>query len=207
MKTSSEGNRFRLRGGTGPSIKKNNSFLNYRALLAVVLLPLVFGGCSLIGLGGDKTPVTDAAYFDRKMTDLYGQVMSNSRRSIRRAAALEFVNTNGKVSQLGKYLAEKFREVAVRKKVIRLVPKGEVDAALAKLGIANAGSLDIKTIQKLGDDLQVDTIMFGKLSDLQKGSDVDVTMKAVEVRSGELNSAGSVGLFRSKQVQNLLESF
>ncbi|MBI3580819.1 MAG: hypothetical protein HY098_01865 [Nitrospinae bacterium] len=45
------------------------------------------------------------------------------------------------------------------------------------------------------------------MSDLQKGSDVDLTVKMIDAKTGVVVSASSASFLRSKQVSSMLENF
>ncbi|MFQ5433089.1 MAG: hypothetical protein ACE5EN_11370, partial [Nitrospinota bacterium] len=69
------------------------------------------------------------------------------------------------------------------------------------------GTLNRETAGKLGRELGVEALIIGRIADLQKGSDVDLTVQMVEVRTGNIISASSTSFYRSKQVSSLLGSF
>jgi len=45
------------------------------------------------------------------------------------------------------------------------------------------------------------------ISDLQKGSDVDLVVRMIDTKTGTVISASSASFLRSKQVSSMLESF
>lgn len=179
-------------------------------LFALVALGGATGCQSLIysfGIAEKPPPTTNAAYFSERMNLLLGDLRTNQSKGVRKAAVLDFVNTDGRVSDLGSYMTIKFREQALASKSFKVVPGGQVGEALARLKIIPGQELTRDQIQALGIELDVDTVVTGVVADLQKGSDVDLSVKAVSTQGGELVSAASVPIYRSKQVQTLIQQF
>ncbi|HEB73407.1 MAG TPA: hypothetical protein ENI77_12420 [Nitrospirae bacterium] len=184
-----------------------------RVLIFSALLPALFvtGACQsamvMAGLKKAPPPVTDSAYFNGQMEKLLEHLKANKSRNFRRAAILNFVNTNGKVSELGKILTIKFGERAVAGNHFRIVPSGQVKQALETLKIEFKGELTKEQVKLIGDELKADAVVTGKISDLQKGSDVDLTVSAIQPSTGDLVSAAGINIYRSKQVQTLIQQF
>jgi hypothetical protein len=169
-----------------------------------ILLALAFVSCASAPV---KDPVTDALYIKQRLTRLANDIMLKASRPPKKAAIMDFVNSNGKTSQFGKILTSKFTEISVAKNLFITPTDGEVSKSLKQLGLSYNGTLDGASVRKLGDALGCDTLIFGTISDLQKGSDVDLALKMVDVKTGNIVSASSTSFFRSKQVSALLDSF
>lgn len=175
---------------------------------------LAISGCAALnpvlvpmGLAEAPPPVTDSAYFNAQTDKLLERLKASQSKTFRRVAPLNFVNANGQVSELGKYLTSKFGERAMALQMFRVTPQGQVKEALTRLKIAGAAELTREQIEKLGAELDADAIVTGTVSDLQKGSDVDLSVKVIHVQTGEMAAAASVNLYRSKQVQTLIQQF
>ncbi len=187
--------------------------LKVRILLigASLTAALFLSGCSnvlvMVGLKEAPPPVTDSAYFNGQMEKLLERLEANKVRNFRKAAVLDFVNTNGKVSELGRVLTAKFSERAMAGDSFRIVPSGQVKEALKKLEIEFSGELTREQVKLIGEELSADAVVTGKIYDLQKGSDVDLNVNAIQPATGDLLSAAGVNIYRSKQVQTLIEQF
>lgn len=178
-----------------------------KRVLLISILTALFGftvSCSKAPVG---PPITDSLYFNGKLSILADQLAQNTTRRPRRAAVLDFVNQNGKTSQLGKYVTAKFMEISSQKALFTIPSEGEVAAAIKAQGIKYNGSVNTEDAAKLGKALGVDALIVGVLSDLQKGSDVDLAVKMIDTRNGNVVSAASTSFERSKQVSGMLESF
>jgi hypothetical protein len=154
-----------------------------------------------------KDPVTDSNYFLGKISKLADSLIKKAVRHPRRAAIMDFVNTNGKTSQFGKYVTSKFTEISVEKNLFATPSEGEVTKTLKLLNLIYNGSIDGASAKKLGEALNCDAIIVGTISDLQKGSDVDLVLKIIDSKTGNVVSASSASFFRSKQVSSMLDTF
>ncbi len=180
-------------------------------VLGIAAFTLTVSACANImvplGLQEAPIPVTDSAYFNKQVDTLVERLRANQTRNFRKAAILEFINSDGQISGLGKYLTVKVSERAVAKGIFRVTPSGQVGEALRKLKIKNNGKLTKEQLAAIGSELAIDAVIIGIVSDLQKGSDIDLNIKAIQASSGELLSAASVNIYRSKQVQSLIQQF
>ncbi len=180
-------------------------------LTVAVFSAISFAACSnimvMVGLEKGPPPVTDSEYFNLQLDTLMERLQKNQVRRFRKAAVLNFVNTDGNVSELGKYLTSKFGERAIANGAFRVTPQGQVREALRKLKIDYKGQLTKDEVAQIGSELGADAVVTGVLSDLQKGSDVDLSVKAIQPSSGDLLTSASVDIYRSKQVQTLIQQF
>lgn len=172
------------------------------ALLGLLVLALA-GGCAKKDV---PPPATDSGYFNKKMSQLAIDITSNSSRQVRKAAVMDFVNAGGSTSQLGRYVTNKFQAIVVERKLFQTPSKGQVTEALNKTGVNYNGTLDAASAKKLADELGVSALIVGIISDLQKGSDIDLLVQMIDARSGNVISAASTSFRRSKSVSTLFES-
>lgn len=142
-----------------------------------------------------------------KMWDLVLDLVNNSSKRVKRAAVLEFKNPDGRTSNLGRYLSTKFSTIAVKRHLFVIPSDGEVTEAMSRQNIKFKGTLDREEAKKLGATLKVDGLIVGTLSDLQKGSDIDLIVSIIEVRSGNIISSANISLIRSKSVSSMMQTF
>ena len=118
---------------------------------------------------------------------------------------MDFVNSNGRVSALGKYLGSKLSETIIEKNYFKVAQRGEVLDALKNNNIVFTGVMNNETIKKLGERLKVDAVFFGEIVDL--GTNIDVNIKFILVKDGEMLSAASIDIERTKSAVNLMETY
>ncbi len=180
--------------------------MNMIRIGGILLGLLLISSCA--GTGKITTgPVTDTAYFDGKIELLAQELVSNSSKPLRRAAVLGFTNPDGRTSQLGKYLSTKFSIISTKNRLFIVPSAGQVLEAMKSEGINYRGSLDKEQAVKLGKALKVDGFVVGVLSDLQKGSDIDLMVKIIETKNGNMASAANISIHRSKSVSTLMQLF
>lgn len=177
--------------------------MNRAAVIAMVVCGVLFA-CAGKEIA---PPVTDSNYFNDKMEQLATDVMKNLSKKVRRVAVLNFVNSDGRTSRFGSIVTRKFFEVAVRKSLFQMPSEGQVSESITRLALSYTGTLDTASAVKLGEALGVDALVVGVIADLQKGSDIDLSIQMLEARSGNIISAASISFYRSKQASNLLETF
>jgi TolB-like protein len=174
-------------------------------IASIPLLTLALFSCS--GKEVAKDPTTNSSYYQEKLAKLADELAEKAVRRPRKVVILDFVNTNGKTSQFGRYITSKFTEIAVIKKLFVTPAEGEVSKTIKQLNLAYNGTLDSVSVKKLGDALNADGVVVGIISDLQKGGDVDLVLKLLDTKTGNVVSAASTNFFRSKQVSTMLENF
>lgn len=176
------------------------------------LLPITYifsSGCSK-----QVAVVTDAKYYEGKINELTEQLLksipkekieANEAKLINKVAIMDFVNSNGRVSALGKYLGSKLSETIIEKNYFKVAQRGEVLDAMKNNNIVFTGVMNNETIKKLGEKLQVDAIFFSEIVDL--GTNIDVNIKLILIKTGEMFSAASIDIERTKSAVNLMETY
>ncbi len=178
-------------------------------LLSSVFCLLFFAGCSK-----QVAVVTDAKYYEGKINELTEQLLKSIPKEkietkegklINKVAIMDFVNSNGRVSALGKYLGSKLSETIIEKNYFKVAQRGEVLDGMKNNNIVFTGVMNNETIKKLGEKLQVDAIFFSEIVDL--GTNIDVNIKLILIKNGEMLSAASVDIERTKSAVNLMETY
>ena len=179
------------------------------SVICIFLCVIIFSGCSK-----QVAVVTDAKYYEGKINELTEQLLksipkekieANGAKLINKIAIMDFVNSNGRVSALGKYLGSKLSETIIEKNYFKVAQRGEVLDALKNNNIVFTGVMNNETIKKLGERLKVDAVFFGEIVDL--GTNIDVNIKFILVKDGEMLSAASIDIERTKSAVNLMETY
>src|SRR3990170_3410055 len=183
------------------SMQKNHLLPTaYCLLLTAYCLLLTVAGCSK-----QVAVVTDAKYYEGKIDILTEQLLksipkekieANEAKLIKKVAIMDFVNSSGRVSALGKYLGSKLSETIIEKNYFKVAQRGEVLDGMKNNNIVFTGVMNNETIKKLGERLKVDAVFFGEIVDL--GTNIDVNIKFIFVKDGEMLSAASIDIERTK---------
>ena len=174
------------------------------APLFIALVPFLWllQGCefSVKPPGGLKkffATEADTRYYERKCANLVDQMDGKMEEyGIRRIAVIDFVDIEGKVSELGKFLAAKLMVQIPKKSPFIVVQKGHVDMALRDLQISPMESYTLQTTKDIGNKLGVDGLLLGKIVDL--GTNIDINLKLIDVNTGDLIATASESLARTK---------
>ena len=137
------------------------------------MLIITFGGCSL-----KSTPSTSS--FIREDVDL---------SFVTRIAVLPFENNSKE-----KFAAERSRNIAVTQvlslRYFDVIDKGLVDSALAEEAIEKGAAIDLNTLKRLGQKLNVQAFLMGTVDsagNIRKGSvtfpEISLTLRLVDSRA------------------------
>jgi TolB-like protein len=194
---------------TGDRGQKTKSLASDFWLLTSVLCILLTAGCAK-----QVIIVTDARYYEGKIKALTDQLVKSVTKEklavagadkINRVAVMDFINFNGKVSTLGKYLSSKLSETIIEKNYFKVVQRGEVLGVLKVNNIVSTGGLNNETMKRLGEGLNADAFFFGEIIDL--GTNIDINVKFISSKNGEILSAASFNIDRTRSAINLMETF
>lgn len=148
----------------------------------------------------------DSRYYNRKCRNLLDQLTQNmGEYGIRRIAVIDFVNYEGKVTELGRFLASNLMVQIPKESTLVLVQRGQVEKALQELGVPPMEGYDLAITTKLGRELGVDAIVLGKMVDL--GTNIDVNLKMTDVNTGDVVATASESLARTKYAAEMNERY
>lgn len=148
----------------------------------------------------------DSRYYERKCKDLLKQInVDLERYGIRRIAVIDFVDIEGRVSELGRFLSSELILQVPKESEIIVIQRGHVEEAMRELRIVPMESYDFQKTNELGAKLGVDGIVFGKLVDL--GTNIDANLRMIDVNTGDVVSTASASLARSKYAVEMSNRF
>ncbi len=139
----------------------------------------------------------DSRYYERKCRNLLNQIDNNlSAYGIRRIAVIDFVDIEGKVSELGRFLSSKLTLQIPKESEMIVIQRGHVEKALKELRLPPRESYNFDITTQLGKKLGVDGIILGKIVDL--GTNIDVNLKLIDANTGDVIATASESLARTK---------
>lgn len=146
----------------------------------------------------------DSRYYNRKCGNLLEQLNQKlGEYGIRRIAVMDFVDYEGKVSELGRFLSSNLMVQIPKESALIVVQRGQVEKALQELGIPPKEGYELDAMNKLGKKLAVDGIVVGKLVDL--GTNIDVNLKMIDVNTGDVIATASESLARTRYAVEMSE--
>ncbi len=167
--------------------------------LIQILIVLILFSCA----SSPKKIQPSTQTMDSKLYDLVSQiVLSLSQNQKSKIAIIEFSDIQGKVSNLGRYLAEELTTRLYLTGKFEIVERQLLNKILQEHQLSLSGMIDENSAVELGKILGVDAIATGSITDL--GSNVKVNARLISAKSGKVFSVASVEIPKDETVKLLL---
>jgi TolB-like protein len=149
---------------------------------------------------------SDSSYYKGKAEKLVKKLSKDVfEYEVNRVAVIDPVNAERKAPILGEYISTRVIEAIAKDRIFRVTQKGEVNDVLAQLNLPPAYAYTKPELQRLGDALNAQAILTGKLTDL--GTNLDVHITLIDVASGEVIASATEYLTRTKFAVELLRHY
>ena len=137
----------------------------------------------------------------KKLTDdLAVQIKSKGPKRI---AVANFVDLQGNITELGRYLAQQFSVNLIRSQM-DVVDRSRLDILMEENKMSSKGLLDPKNQAKLGELAGIDVIVTGTTSPFD--NTVELTVSAIDVRKGTALAATDGTIPRTEAINALLRN-
>lgn len=148
---------------------------------------------------GVEVKVSLSTQLNNLTDQIMGSLDQNQKNKI---AIMEFVDMQGNVSNLGKYISEELTTRLYRTGKFEVIERQLLDKIVQEQKISLSGMVDESSAVELGRILGVDAIATGTIGDL--GTSVKVNARLISAESGKLFSVASVEIPKSDKVKVLL---
>lgn len=111
-------------------------------------------------------------------------------------AVLDFLNVDGHQSVLGRYFAEQTGHYLTKRPNITLVERSQIDRLAAEFDFSASGYVSDNSAVALGGMLGASAVVLGTL--IKVGRKIEVHMKTIDTRTGEILTSGSTELSGGK---------
>jgi curli biogenesis system outer membrane secretion channel CsgG len=140
---------------------------------------------------------------DKQIDVLAEQIISRlDIQKTHKIAIIEFPNLEGKVSDLGRYLAEELTTRLFRTGNFRIIERQLMKKMMEEQKLSASGLINPKTASKFGQILGVDALTTGTIADLNNS--VKINARLIAVETGSVFAVASVKVPMNKEVQILL---
>lgn len=171
--------------------------LGYLTVLAVLIV--LFGGCAASTGTTAVLPIT----LDSELNNLAGQIsQSFSENEKTDIAIIEFSDIDGKITNLGRFLAEELTTRLYMSGKFNVVERQLLNKIMQEQEMSLTGMIDENSAVRLGHLLGVQAIVSGSITDL--GSYLKVNARLISSESGQVFSVASVQIPKDKSVEGLL---
>lgn len=119
-----------------------------------------------------------------------------------KVAVSDFVDLEGNVTNLGRYIAEELNARLFRLKMFQVIERRMLDPVLQEQKLTMTGLVDTAASKKVGSLLGLDGVITGSISDL--GGRVKVNGRMIDTESGQVLTASFVEIQKDDRVNILL---
>ena len=129
-----------------------------------------------------------------------GKIATSGKKLV---AVIDFVDLQGSVTELGRFLAEEFSTaIAGSGKGFEVVDRANLKMILAEHKLSATGIIDPATARKLGQVAGVQALITGTITPF--GDSVRLSVKVLDTETAKVISAANVNIARTKAIEELL---
>ena len=140
---------------------------------------------------------------DSQLENLINQIVASLAQNDKsKIAVMDFVNMNGEITKLGRYMSEELTTRLYLTGKFEVIERQLLDKIVEEQKISMSGMIDENSAVELGRVLGVDAIASGTITDL--GTSVKVNARLISAESGKLFSVASVEIPKNDKVKVLL---
>jgi len=142
--------------------------------------------------------------YEREIKSLSSAMSENIARAGKKTiAVVDFIDLQGNVTELGRFLAEEFSvALSGTEKGFEVVERTQLKAILKEHKLVLTGIIDPSTAKKLGQIVGVDALITGTITPF--GDTVRVAAKVLDTASGKVIAASSGDIAKTKAIEELL---
>ncbi|MDH4163787.1 MAG: CsgG/HfaB family protein [Nitrospirota bacterium] len=138
---------------------------------------------------------------DPQFDKLAREVVANVAPQKRKIAVIEFSDMNGRVTNLGKFIAEELTTRLFSTGRFEVIERQLITRVLKEQELGMTGLLDEKSTKKVGAILGVDLLVTGTTADL--GTTVKINARTIATDTGAVYSVASAVLPKNDQIMKL----
>jgi len=145
-----------------------------------------------------------SADIESGIQNLADQIVENlNANNKKKVAVVEFSNLDGKVTELGKFIAEELITKLFRTKKFNVVERQLLNKVLKEQGLTLSGLIDPKSAVAIGRILGVDAIATGTITDLV--TNIKINARMISTTDGSLFAVADSKVPKDQTVIQLME--
>ena len=151
---------------------------------------------------------TDSSYYQGKSESLTNQIAKDIEEyEINRITVMDFVDEENRIPILGEYLSSRVIEAFTSRSLFQdrtfhVTQKGEVNEILQQLKLQHNYMYAKNDLEALGESLNSQAILTGKMTDL--GTNIDMHLTLTDIATGEVISSATQHLKRTRFAVEML---
>ncbi|MBD3344239.1 MAG: hypothetical protein GF401_04165 [Chitinivibrionales bacterium] len=157
----------------------------------------------LIGCSSKQSPPDNRSKFDESLDALAGQIVKDLSTFEKKVVALrDFAHLEGKITQLGRFIAEELTTRLYRTGRFEIIERQLLHRTMHEHKLNMMSMVDQQSAVKLGRLIGAQVIASGSLTDL--GSSIKVNARLVDTENGKVFSVASVTIPKTTTVASLM---
>lgn len=173
--------------------------INSKLVVAMIVLGFLIGCSSSL-----KNKAATPSSLDSKLDELVNQIVTSlSQNQKTKIAVIEFLDIQGNVTNLGRFLAEELTTRLYRTNQFEVVERHLLNKIIQEHQLSLSGIIDENSAVELGKILGVEAIATGSITDL--GTSVKVNARLISTESGKVFSVASINILKDDTIKKLLE--
>lgn len=121
-----------------------------------------------------------------------------------RVGVLEFLDLQGRISQLGKFIGEELTTAFFEQGKFSLVERGLLQQVMREHALTQTGIIDITQAQEIGKAVGADAIITGSLSDI--GNEIKANARLIDVRAGTVLAVAGESIAKTENVAKMFNT-
>lgn len=179
--------------------------MRFFIILIFSLQTILFSACTPAASLTGRQQHTKKETLDKQLQVLTDKiVLSLSQTKKSNIAVIEFSNLDGKITKLGKYIAEELITRLYLTQEFNVIERQLLNKVIQEHKLNLSGLIDVNSAQELGRLLGVDAIASGSVTDL--GKSIKVNARLISTQTGQIFSVASVNIIKDDVVNNLMAS-
>ncbi len=141
---------------------------------------------------------------DAQLDRIASEIAARMPQLKAKIAVIEFSDIDGRISNLGKFLAEELTTRLFSTGRLNVIERQLINNVLKEQKLGMTGVLDEKSTKKVGAILGVDFLVTGTIADL--GTDMKINARTIATDTGAVLSAASAVIPKNDQIRRLAGS-
>jgi TolB-like protein len=121
-----------------------------------------------------------------------------------RVGILEFLDLQGRISQLGKFIGEDLTTAFFEKGKFSLVERSLLQQVMREHALTQSGMIDITQAQEIGKAVGAEAIITGSLSDI--GNEIKANARLIDVRAGTVLAVAGENIAKTENVAKMFNT-
>lgn len=117
---------------------------------------------------------------------------------------LEFLDLQGRISQLGKFIAEDLTTAIFEKGKFSMVERGLLQQVTREHALTQTGILDLSQAQEIGKLVGADAIITGSLSDI--GNEIKANARLIDVGNGTVLAVAGESIAKTENIARMFNT-